>query len=316
LRPPMAHPRPFRFGLQAAAPPPGVSWTDLARRVEDLGYATLTVSDHLDDQLALTPALMAAADATSGLRVGSLTYCNDFRHPVVLAKEAATIDRLSGGRLELGLGAGWMTTDYQQAGLALDRPGTRIDRLAEALEIITGLWHDGPVTFVGRHYAVRGLEGLPKPVQSPRPPILIGGGGRRVLSLAGRWADIVGLNIALPNGRIDERAGPSATDQATLDKVEWVRQAARTRFDQIELQVRVHLTMRCDDRAAVAEAVGPAMGLTPAQALESPYALVGTTEEIIDQCVARRERYGISYVGVGLDALDVMGPVVDRLAGT
>jgi probable F420-dependent oxidoreductase len=306
----------FRFGLQAAMPPPGTTWPDLARRVEDLGYATLTVSDHLDDQLALTPALMAAADATTELRIGSLTYCNDYRHPVVLAKDAATIDRLSGGRLELGLGAGWMTADYQQAGVALDRPGTRIERLGEALEIITGLWGDGPLSFAGRHYRIEGLEGWPKPVQAPRPPILIGGGGRRVLSLAGRWADIVGLNIALPAGRIDERAGPSSTHQATLDKVAWVREAAGPRFDQIELQVRVHLTMLSDDRRAVAEAVGPTMGVTPGEALESPYALVGTIEEIIEQCLERRERYGISYFGVGLDALEIMAPVVDRLAGT
>ena len=307
--------KPFRFGLQAAAPPPGITWPELARKVEDLGFATLTVSDHLDDQLALTPALMAAADATTELRIGSLTYCNDYRHPVVLAKEAATIDRLSGGRLELGLGAGWMATDYQQAGLTMDPPGTRIERLGEALEIITGLWDEGPVTFSGHHYQVQGLEGWPKPVQSPRPPILIGGGGRRVLSLAGRWADIVGLNIALPAGRIDERAGPSSTDQATLDKVAWVREAAGERFDQIELQVRVHLTMISDDRRAVAEAVGPAMGVSPQDALESPYALVGTTEEITEQCLARRDRFGISYVGVGLDALDVVAPVVAALAG-
>ncbi len=137
-----------------------------------------------------------------------------------------------------------------------------------------------------------------------------------MLSLAGRWADIVGLNIALPAGRIDERAGPSATREATLDKVAWVREAAGPRFDDIELQVRVHLTMLSDDRRAVAEAVGPTMGVTPDEALESPYALVGTTSEIIEQCLDRRQRYGISYVGVGLDALDIMAPVVDRLAGT
>ncbi len=292
-----------------------MTWSQLARRVEDLGFATLTVSDHLDDQLALTPALMAAADATTHLRIGSLTYSNDYRHPVVLAKEAATIDRLSGGRFELGLGAGWMHADYQQAGFTLDRPGVRIERLEEALQVITGLWGEGPVEVDGHHYQVHGLEGWPKPLQSPRPPILVGGGGRRVLSLAGRSADIVGLNVALPAGRIDERAGPSSTAEATLDKVEWVRQAAGDRFDQIELQVRIHLALLSDDRPAVAEAVGPAMGVTPAQALESPYALVGTHAQIIEQCLARRQRFGISYVGVSLDALDLMAPVVAELAG-
>ena len=311
----MPTPRPFRFGIQAASAPAGLTWPELARKVEDLGYARLTVSDHLDDQLAITPALMAAADATTELRIGSLTYSNDYRHPVVLAKEAATIDRLSGGRFELGLGAGWMTTDYEQAGIPLDRPGVRIERMAEALEVITGLWAEGPCTFHGRHYSIDGLDGLPKPVQRPRPPILVGGGGRRLLTEAARWADIIGLNIALPAGRIDERAGPSATDEATLEKVGWIRQAAGARFDQIELQVRVHLAMLSEDRLAVAEAVGPTLGLTPAQALVSPHALVGTPAQIIEQCLERRERYGISAIGLSVDALDALAPVVAALAG-
>ena len=312
----MQQARPFRFGLQAAAAPPGTTWPELARKVEDLGYSTLTVSDHLDDQLAVTPALMAAADATTTLRLGSLTYCNDFHHPVVLAKETATIDLLSGGRLEVGLGAGWMTTDYEQSGIVLDRPGVRIERLAEAVEVLTALWGDGPCRFQGHHYEVRGLDGTPKPQQQPRPPILIGGGGRRVLGLAGRVADIVGLNIALGSGRIDEAAGPTATAASTDDKLRWVREAAGARFDQIELHVRVHLAMITDDRAAVAEAVAPSFGLTPGEALDSPHALAGTVEEIVDQCLERRERYGISYIGLGVDAIDTMAPVVARLAGS
>jgi probable F420-dependent oxidoreductase len=307
--------RPFRFGIQAASAPPGTSWPELARKVEDLGYSTLTVSDHLDDQLAITPALMAAADATTELRLGSLTYCNDYRHPVVLAKETATIDLLSGGRLEVGLGAGWMTTDYDRSGIPLDRPGVRIERLAETLAVVTGLWDDGPCTVVGQHYQVTGLDGQPKPVQRPGPPILIGGGGRRVLTLAGRVADIVGLNIALGSGRIDESAGPTATSASTLQKVGWVRDAAGDRFDQIELQVRVHLALVTDDRAGVAEALAPSFGLTPDEALDSPHALAGTVEEIVEQCLERRERFGISYVGLGLDVLETMAPVVDALAG-
>jgi probable F420-dependent oxidoreductase len=307
--------RPFRFGIQAASAPPGTSWPELARKVEDLGYSTLTVSDHLDDQLAITPALMAAADATTHLRLGSLTYCNDYRHPIVLAKETATIDLLSGGRLEVGLGAGWMTTDYDRSGIPLDRAGVRISRLEEALEVITGLWGDGPCTVDGHHYQVTDLDGQPKPAQRPRPPILIGGGGRRVLSLAGRVADIVGLNIALGSGRIDESAGPTATAASTIEKIGWVRDAAGDRFDEIELQVRVHLALVTDDRAGVAEAVAPSFGLSPAEALESPHALAGTVGEIIDQCLERRERFGISYVGLGLDVLEAMAPVVDLLAG-
>ncbi len=311
----MPRPKPFRFTVQAARPPTGTTWADLARRVEGLGYSALTVSDHFDDQYATTPALMAAADATTTLRIGSLTYGNDYRHPVVLAKEAATIDLLSGGRLEFGLGAGWMTTDYEEAGIALDRPGVRIARLAEALDVITGLWADEPCTVEGVHYQVRGLEGFPKPLQRPGPPILIGGGGRKVLTLAARRADIIGLNIALHAGRIDEQAGPSATHEATLEKVEWIRTAAGPRFDDIELQVRVHLAAVTDDRVGLAEAVGPALGLTPAEALVSPHALAGSVDEIVEQCVGRREAYGISCVGIGLDAMEALAPVVDRLSG-
>jgi probable F420-dependent oxidoreductase len=311
---------PFRFTVQAGLPPAGTSWGDLARRVEDLGYAALTVSDHFDDQFAPTPALMAAADATTTLRIASLTYGNDYRHPVVLAKEAATLDVLSGGRFELGLGAGWMTTDYDAAGITLDRPGVRITRLAEALDVITGLWADGPCTVTGEHYQVRDLDGRPKPVQRqahrPGPPILIGGGGRKVLTLAAQRADVIGLNIALGSGRIDESAGPSATDEATLEKIGWIRDAAGDRFDSLELQVRVHLAAVTDDRQALADAVGPGLGLTPEQALRSPHALAGTVDEIIEQCVDRRERYGISVIGIGVDAMDAMAPVVEHLAGT
>ena len=310
---------PFRFTVQAGLPPAGHRWDDLARRVEDLGYSALTVSDHFDDQFAPTPALMAAADATTTLRIASLTYGNDYRHPVVLAKEAATIDVLSGGRFELGLGAGWMTTDYAAAGIPLDRPGVRIARLAEALDVITGLWADDPCTVTGEHYAVRDLDGRPKPIQRqahrPGPPILIGGGGRKVLSLAARQADIVGLNIALGSGRIDETAGPTATDEATLEKIGWIREAAGDRFERLELQVRVHLAAITDDRRALAEAVGPSLGLSADQALASPHALAGTVDEIIEQCLDRRERYGISVIGIGVDAMDAMAPVVARLAG-
>jgi probable F420-dependent oxidoreductase len=312
----LAEPKPFRFAVQAGLPPAGLSWAGLARRVEDLGYSVLTVSDHLDEQYATTPALMAAADATTALRVGSLTYGNDYRHPVVLAKEAATIDVLSGGRFEFGLGAGWMTTDYERAGITLDRPGVRIERLAEALDVITGLWAEGPCNVDGQHYRVNTMDGWPKPVQQPGPPILIGGGGRKLLTLAAQRADIIGLNIALAAGRIDEAAGPSATHEATLEKISWIRDAAGPRFDAIELQVRVHLAAITDDRQGLAEAVGPSLGLSPEQALVSPHALAGTVDEIAEQCLERRELYGISAIGLSVDAMEAMAPVVARLAHT
>ncbi|HVN50318.1 MAG TPA: TIGR03621 family F420-dependent LLM class oxidoreductase, partial [Acidimicrobiales bacterium] len=182
----MAHPRRFRFGVQASTAASGDDWRALARRVEDLGYSTLFMPDHFGDQLAPVPALMAAADATSELRIGALVFDNDYKHPVVLAKEAATLDLLSGGRLELGVGAGWMVSDYEQAGMAYDPPKVRVDRFAEGLAVIKGLFAEGELHFEGEHYRIEGLDGRPKPVARPHPPILIGGGAKRMLSIAAR----------------------------------------------------------------------------------------------------------------------------------
>jgi probable F420-dependent oxidoreductase len=284
--------------------------------VEDLGYSTLTVSDHLDEQVAPIAALMAAADATSTLRIGAMVFCNDYRHPVVLAKEAATLDVLSGGRFELGLGAGWLLTDYERAGIPLDPPGERIDRLEEAIRVLKCLFEPGPCTHGGRFYRVEGLQGTPAPAQRPHPPILVGGGGRRVLSLAGREADVVAINVNMAKGLIDASAGPNATAEATAEKVAWAREAAGGRWPEVELQVRIHLVVVTDDRRQVAEALASGFGLTVAQALETPHALCGSTEQIVESLVERRERFGISSVGVALDALDDLAPVVARLAGT
>lgn len=311
----MAAPRPFRFGVQASTATDRAEWVAIARQAEDLGYSVLTVADHLDDQFATTPALMAAADATTTLRVGSLVYANDYHHPVVLAKEAATLDVLSGGRLELGLGAGWMREDYDAAGIAFDPPARRIARLAEAVTVIKGLFADEPCAVDGEHYSVH-LDGTPKPVQRPHPPLLIGGGGRAILSLAGREADIIGLNIDLRSGRIDASAGPTATAAATDEKIRWIREAAGDRFDDIELQVRIHLALVTDDLPGVAAAMSPAFGLSPEQGLETPHALAGSVDQIVETCLARRERFGISVIGLSLDAMEMMAPVVARLAGT
>ena len=311
----MSAPRPFRFGVQASTAGTRTEWVEIARKAEDLGYAVLTVADHLDDQFATTPALMAAADATTTLRVGSLVYATDYHHPAVLAKEAATIDVLSDGRFELGLGAGWMREDYEGAGIDFDPAGRRIARLAEAVTVVKGLFADDPCAFDGEHFRVH-LDGRPKPVQRPHPPILIGGGGRSLLTLAGREADIIGLNIDLRSGRIDDSSGPTATAEATDEKLRWIRDAAGDRFDEIELQVRIHLALVTDDVLAVAEAMSPAFGLTPEQGLETPHALAGSVDQIVETCLARRERYGISMIGLSLDAMEMMAPVVARLAGT
>ena len=198
----MSKQHPFRFGVineQMKAP---AAWFDHVRRVEALGYATFLLRDHFvpdffGDQYAPLPALMAAAGVTSTLRLGTMVIDNDYRHPLLLAKEMATLDCLSGGRVELGIGAGWLRTEYEQAGLVFDRAGVRIDRLEEAVRVIKGFWADQPLTFTGAHYQITGIDGVPKPLQRPHPPLLIGGGKERMLRLAGRVADIVGILTAM-----------------------------------------------------------------------------------------------------------------------
>jgi probable F420-dependent oxidoreductase len=312
---PVPH-HPFRFTVQCHGPADASGWVELARKAEDLGYSALTVPDHLDDALGPVASLVAAATATTTIRVGVLVFSNDYRHPVVLAKEAATLDLLTDGRLDLGLGAGWKTTDYAASGIALEPPAARIDRLVEAIPIIKGLLAGETVHHEGEHYQVRGLAGTPRAVQRPHPPILIGGGGRRVLTLAARHADMVGLNIALPGGRIDESAGPTATAASTDQKLAWIREAAGDRFADLELHTRIHLAMVHDDRNAIADAFGPAFGMTPDESKDSPHALVGTLDELVQQCHERRDRWGISAIGISDDAMDAFAPLVARLTGT
>jgi probable F420-dependent oxidoreductase len=314
--PAVGPPRPFRFTVQASRLKHPDELRPLARRAEAIGASTLTLADHLDDQLTPVAAMMAAAEVTTTLRVGSLVFANDYRHPVMLAKEAATVDALTGGRLEFGLGAGWMTTDYRSAGIQMDDPGTRIERMEEALEIITRLWADGPVDFRGKHYEISGLEGLPKPVQRPRPPILVGGGGPRILGVAGRHADIVGLNPDLRAGVIDPNAGPSATAAATEAKIDHVRRAAGDRFPSIEFQTRIHLAIVTADRDTMFEAFAGGFGLTADEARHSPHALCGTVDQICEDLVERRERFGICVIGLSASSLDEMEPVISKLAGT
>ncbi len=234
----MPHPHPFRFAAQLSTAPDGQArgWADQARKAEDLGYSTLFMPDHFGDQLAPVPALMAVADATTSLRIGALVHDNDYKHPLVLAKELATLDVLSEGRLEIGLGAGWMRTDYEESGIPYDPPAVRVDRFEEGLAIIKGLLEtDGPFSFEGDHYKVKEHHLRPRPFQRPRPPLIIGGGGKRVLGIAGRSADIVSVNVNLKGGTAGPEVVPDATPERTLEKVEWVRQAAGARFSEIEL---------------------------------------------------------------------------------
>ncbi len=308
--------RPFRFGVQCSSASSRAEWVELARKIEDLGYSTLTMPDHFDDQLAPAVALMSAAEATERLRVGALVWCNDYRHPVVFAKEAATLDLLSDGRLELGIGAGWMKSDYDEAGMDYDRPGLRIERMVESVEILKGLFADEPFSYRGDHYTINSLNGTPKPVQRPHPPFLIGGGGPRFLRLAGRLANIVGINPNLSAGVIDASVGADATAERYEEKLSWVRDGAGDRFDDIELQVRVFFPVVTDNRDELIESMAAGVGLSPAEALESPLALVGTTQQITEAIRERRERFGFSYVVIGQNEVVDFAPVVAELAGS
>lgn len=310
-------PRPFRFSLTATGVNDPADFVALCRRAEDLGYSTVSMADHLDSQLAPMLALTAAAQATSTLRVLSLVLANDYRHPAVLAKEVTTLDQLSGGRLEFGIGAGWMASDYEQAGLPYDRPGVRIERLAEAVAILKASWRGEPIDFDGTHYRIHGLVNSPLPAQDGGPPLMLAGGARRMLTYAGREADIVGVNAALTAGVIDERVGPTATASATDEKIEWIREGAGDRFAEIELQTRVHVAHVGDGADAFAEVMAGALGLTVDQALATPHALIcSSTAEAVETIRRWRERWGISYIGLSADAVDVMAPVVAELAGT
>jgi probable F420-dependent oxidoreductase len=313
----MAHPRKFRFGVQVSNAASADEWVALARKAESLGFSTLFIPDHFGDQLAPVPALMAAADVTTTLRVGALVWDNDYKHPVVLAKEAATIDVLSNGRLEFGIGAGWMNTDYEQAGIPKDRDGVRIARMVEGIAIYKGLWADGPFSFEGEHYRITGLDGLPKPAQRPGPPVLIGGGGPKVLAIAAEHADIVGINPSLPKGYIDASAAAETTPERVDEKVEWVRKAAGARLDDLELNILTFLTHIGDDASERLEPTAQLFGVTPEQLAASPYAWVGSVSDICAQLRAARDRWGTSYFVVqGEASMDMAAPVVAELAGT
>ncbi len=292
---------PFRFGVVAALAKTGEEWADRARRIESLGYSSLVTPDGLRYTLAPLPALAFAAAATRALRVGTYVIANDFRNPLLLAKDAATLDVLSGGRFELGLGAGRpdAAEDNRMMGLGFDAGGVRVSRLAESLALLKAILAGEPATASGPHYAVAGAEISPRPAH--RPPILVAGNGRRLLSLAAREADIVALGVA-----------PTAPEAAVAEKVGWLREAAGPRFDQLELNLNL---MAVGDQ--VPRYISAQMGLTAAglAASGSAAALMGTTDEMCATLLRRRESLGISYLMVGDELMEAFAPVVERLAG-
>lgn len=313
-------PHPFRFGVQIADFP-GPDWAERVRRLEALGYATVFCPDHFTPQMDPTVWTAAAAAATTRLRVGSLVYGVDYRHPIVYAKQAATLERLFPGRVEFGIGAGWMEVDYRQAGIPYERAGVRIERLAELLAICAGVWAGDGFSFSGRHHQV---TDAPRAIDVPvRPRLLIGGGGRRLLSLAGRHADIVGINPQLPEGRVTAETPADLAPERVREKVGWVRAAAEQAGrdpDAIELQSLVFVTALTDDPRGLREALARSSGMGVEQVADCPLFLTGPASEIRDRLEKRREQTGISYVVIqGRDmgvverfAAEVVAPLAGR----
>jgi probable F420-dependent oxidoreductase len=321
---PMDRP-PFRFAVQATNAAGGRQWRDTVRRVEDLGYSTLFLADHYlgpgpAQQAARTPrqdvapiaAMAAAAAVSETLRIGCRVFCIDYHVPAVLAKEAATLDLLSDGRLEMGIGAGWSETEYNAMGLTFDRPGRRIAKLAEVVSLIKDHWAGEELDCSGEFVHVRGYAGRPRPVQRPHPPIMIGGGGPRVLSLAGREADIVSMSSVPFVARDADGLDPHAVAQRRIDVV---RSAAGERFGHLDVESSPYFTAITDDPEAALADAAKSTGISADVLREHPNVLIGSLETVVDTLHSRRESLGVNYVTVQQAQVESFAPVVDRLRG-
>ncbi len=318
--------RPFRFAVQGVDATSAKEWRELARKVEDLGYSTLFVADHYlgpgpagaatllaPQQLAPIAAMATAAAVTTTLRVGCRVFCIDYHLPAVLAKEAATIDLLSDGRLEFGIGAGWHAAEYEAMGLAFGDAGRRVSKLEEVVRLVKAHWSGDQISFLGEHVQVHGYSGLPLPVQRPRPPIMIGGSRKRVLSVAAREADIVSL-ANVPWVPVND-AGLTPQQEAER-RVGFVRDAAGDRFAGLDIESSPYFS-------EVTERAGPALegmavrmrGADPEVLRDHPNVLVGTVAEISDRLEERRARLGVNYVTIPQEQLDAFAPVCTRLTG-
>ncbi|MGE0387270.1 MAG: TIGR03621 family F420-dependent LLM class oxidoreductase [Gammaproteobacteria bacterium] len=322
----MTTPRAFRFAVQTTDAASARDWRDQVRRAEDLGYSAFHLADHYmgpgavskatghpPQGLASVPAIMAAACASSTIRVGCRVFCTGYKPAAVLVKEAMTLDFLSEGRLELGLGAGWTKQEYEALGLPFDPPAERIERLAETIELVRQWRRPGEVDVNGRHVRVHGFEGAPRPVG--HLPIMIGGGSRRVLELAAREADIISVNFNNRSGLLGADGVQTSTHDATLRKLGWIRAAAGTRMAEIELEIGAYFTTVTADPDAAAGALGAAFGLSGADMRRHPHALIGTVDAICEELQRRRELFGFSYITIIADQAQAFAPVVARLNG-
>jgi probable F420-dependent oxidoreductase len=309
----MTSPRPFRFGVSTRASWEPDAWRELARTAEGTGFSTLLLADHLIDMLPPLIPLGSAAEITSTLRFGTFVLNNDFHHPAWLAREVATLDALTGGRFELGMGAGHMKSEYDEVGLAFDRDGVRVDRLTESVGLVQRLLAGEAVTHTGTHYQLDGHRCFPVP--SAPVPLLVGGNGTRLLQLAATSADIVGFAGFHQVHGTSDVALSHFTAAGLHDRLRVVRDAGGDRFDDLELNVLVQVVTVTDDRRAEAERLAELFpSLTADDLLDSPFVLIGTHGQIVEQLLERRERFGLSYVVVFEPAHVDMAPVVEELA--
>jgi probable F420-dependent oxidoreductase len=313
--------KPFRFGLLSHNTSPSLEYlVALARRAEQAAYATFLLPDHLEDQFAPALALAMVVQATTSIRIGSCVFDNDFRHPVLLAKDVATLDHLSHGRFELGLGAGWMQSEYEHIGLSFDRPAVRINRLTEALQIVKALLTEETVSFSGQYYSINGMHGLPKSLQKPYPPFYLGGSGKRMLQLAAREASCVGI---VPRIKKTERGDhmndlldmDDAAPEALQQKISWIREAAGSRFAELELNIVLMDVQVTNARDQAQQTLAERYG-TSAQAIQdSPFFLIGTLEQIREKLWQVREQFGFSYIAAWEEHLELLAPAVVHLTG-
>jgi probable F420-dependent oxidoreductase len=321
--------RPFRFSVQAFMPANAEEWYETARAAEDLGYSCLHVADHYmgpgdaataahhpPQLVAAIPAMMAAAAVTTDLRVGARVMCVDYHHPVVLAKSLATIEMLSGGRLEAGFGAGWIASEYEAMGLTMDSAGMRIERMLEYVQVARAFFAGADLDVHGDHVAVGGMTATPASPRPGGPPIMIGGGSPRVLRAAGAVADIVSLNFDNSAGKLGGRGLASGTAVATAAKIGWVREGAGDRFDDIELETAAYFVAVTDDTSTTTAGFAQGFRMSPDDIAGHVHMLIGSVDEICDTLEQRRNDFGISYVSVGANTMHDFAPVVARLTGT
>jgi probable F420-dependent oxidoreductase len=308
-------PHPFRFGVEMMAPFAGMSWAESARELEALGYSTLFAPDHFDEGFGPLTAMATAAAATTELTVATAVFAADFRHPAVLARELASIDVLSEGRLEVGLGAGYQVNDYRGSGIPMDPPKVRVDRLIEYVAVLRGLFADGPFSYAGEHFQIDALDGTPHPFTPGGPPIFVAGGGPRMLRFAARQADIVGVNPSLPTSEKRAEARQDGVAARIDGKVALVREAAGERFDDLVIHGWLQVARVTDDGLGVAAAVADEAELEVGDVLASPFALIGSVEEIVERLHERRERWGYSYYTVQQPSAHEFAAVLAALPG-